>query len=137
LQNSEAVDTLAGLSKWSSPIVFDRLLEAYLFRLGDELGDGPTIRLLAYLHCQVWQALIGWDLTKFRVLQHNLRNTMLRRNLSLNVLELVDADIMSELLAVVMVRYRRSMDDAVSYHLALIKIAGHLKSTRYAAAPGR
>jgi hypothetical protein len=47
------------------------------------------------------------------------------------VLELVDADIMSELLAVVMMRYRRSMDDAVNYHLALIKIAGHLKSIRY------
>lgn len=137
MRNTEAVDALAGLSEWSSPIIFDRLLEAYQFRLGDELGDGPTIRLLAYLHCQVWQALIGWDLAKYRVLQHNLRGTMLRRNLSLNVLELVDADIVSELLAVVMMRYRRSTDDAVSYHLALIKIAGHLKSTRYAAAPGR
>ena len=52
------------------------------------------------------------------------------------MLELVDADIMSELLAVVMMRYRRSMDDAVSYHLALLEIAGHLKSTRYAEAPG-
>jgi hypothetical protein len=37
----------------------------------------------------------------------------------------------------VMMRHRRSMDDAMSYHLALIKIAGHLKSNRYAAAPGR
>ena len=137
MQNAEAVDALAGLSEWSSPIIFDRLLEAYQFRLGDELGDGPTIRLLAYLHCQVWQALIGWDLARFRVLQLNLRSTLLRRNLSLNVLEMVDADIMSELLAVVMLRYRRSTDDAVSYHLALIKIAGHLKSTRHAAAPGR
>ena len=137
MRNTEAVDALAGLSEWSSPIIFDRLLEAYQFRLGDELGDGPTIRLLAYMHCQVWQALIGWDLAKFQVLQHNLRNTLLRRNLSLDVLELVDADIISELLAIVMMRYRRSPDDAVSYHLALIKIAGHLKSTRYAAAPGR
>jgi hypothetical protein len=134
---TEAVDALAGLSEWSSPIIFDRLLDAYRFRLGDELGDGPTIRLLVYLHCQVWQALIGWDLMKFRVLQLNLRNTLLRRNLSLNVLEMVDADIMSELLAVVMVRYRRSMGDAMSYHLALIKIAGHLKSTRSVAAPAR
>jgi hypothetical protein len=137
LRNAEAVDGLAGLSEWSSPIVFDRLLEAYRFRLGDELGDGPTIRLLVYLHCQVWQALIGGDLAKFRVLRHNLRSTMRRRNLSLNVVELVDADIMSELLAVVMMRYRRSTDDAVSYHLALLEIAGRLKSTRYAAAPGR
>jgi len=66
----------------------------------------------------------------------NLRDTLLRRNLSLDVLELVDADIVSELLAIVMMRYRRSMDDAVSYHLALIKVAGHLKSIRYAEAPG-
>ena len=133
---AEAVDALAGLSKWSSPIIFDRLLDAYQFRLGDDLGDGPTIRLLAYMHCQVWQALIGWDLARFRVLQDKLRSTLIRRNLSLNVLEMVDADILSELLKVVMVRYRRSMDDAVSYHMALIKIAGHLKSTRYAEAPG-
>jgi hypothetical protein len=137
LQKAEAVDALVDLSEWSSPIIFDRLLEAYQFRLGDELGDGPTIRLLAFLHCQVWQALIGWDLTKFRVLQHNLRSMLLRRNLSLNVLEMVDADIMSELLAIVMMRYRRSMDDSMSYHLALIKIAGHLKSIRYGAAPAR
>ena len=130
-------DALAGLSDWSSPIVFDRLLDAYRFRLEDQLGDGPTIRLLAYLHGQVWQALIGSDLAKFRVLQHKLRNTLLRRNLNLDVLEMVDADIMSELLAIVMMRHRRSMDDAMSYHLALIKIAGHLKSNRYAAAPGR
>jgi len=134
LRNAEAIDALAGFSEWSSPIIFDRLLDAYQFRLGDELGDGPTIRLLAYMHCQVWQALIGWDLARFRVLQDKLRSTLIRRNLSLNVLEMVDADIMSELLAVVMVRYRRSMDDAVSYHLALLEIAGHLKSTRYAAA---
>jgi hypothetical protein len=64
-------DALAGLSDWSSPIIFDRLLDAYRFRLGDELGDGPTIRLLAYLHCQGWQALVGSDLARFRVLQHN------------------------------------------------------------------
>ncbi len=130
MQNAEAFDALADLSEWSSPIIFDRLLYAYQFRLGDELGDGPTIPLLAYMNCQVWQALIGWDLAKFRVPKHNLRSTLLRRDLSLSLLELVDADIMSELLAVVMMRYRRSMDDAVSYHLALIKIAGHLKSTR-------
>jgi hypothetical protein len=136
LRNAEAVDALAGLSELSSPIIFDRLLDAYQFRLADELGDGPTIRLLAYMHCQVWQALIGWDLAKFQVLRHNLRNTLVRRNLSLDVLEMVDADIISELLAIVMMRYRGSMDDALSYHLALLEIAGHLKSARYAEAPG-
>jgi hypothetical protein len=36
-----------------------------------------------------------------------LRNTLRRRNLSLDVLEMVDADIMSELLAIVMMRHRR------------------------------
>ena len=55
-------------------------------------------------------------------------------SLTLDSLAEVDAEIMVELLEVVVSRYNRSQRTAVSYHLALLELAGRLRpGTRIAA----
>jgi len=117
------------LQQWSEPLIFDRLFVAYrkLVR-NDDLARGLT-----RLHARVWRALIGGDLSGFDLLRKTLVDALRHCSLTLDHLAEVDAEIMTELLDVVISRYNRSHRTARAYHLALMQLAGHLGPARVAA----
>jgi hypothetical protein len=72
---------------------------------------------------------------KFATQRRNLIDFLARRDFSWDGLDLVDAEVMTDLLENVMSSYGQSMHSAIGHHLALIKLAGRLKSARYAPQP--
>jgi len=127
--SAAAAEGLSGLLEWSEPIIFDRLYAAYRAQIG-ETGDSWK---MARLHCRVWRAMISGDMVAFEALRRDLIEALALRHLALDNLADADAQIMVELLEVVMTRYQRSMRTARGYHLALIELAGRLAPTQSAA----
>lgn len=122
MMNAEAAVGLSGFLEWSEPVIFDRLLEAYQAHL----GPGVTPRRLARLHARTWRALILGDMPKYDALRWDLVEALDDSPLDLEDLADADAQILVELLDIVMSRYQRSMRTAKGYHLALIALAGRL-----------
>ena len=83
-------------------------------------------RGLTRLHARVWRALIDGDMASFEALRETLVSALEHCDLTLNHLAEVDAEIMIELLDVVISRYNRSQRTARAYHLALMQLAGRL-----------
>jgi hypothetical protein len=119
----------SGLQQWSEPLIFDRLFSVYVKLISDDI----LARALTRLHAPVWRALIGGDMSSFEALRETLVSALQHSSLTLNHLAEVDAEIMIELLDVVISRYNRSHRTARAYHLALMQLAGRLGPTRVAA----
>jgi hypothetical protein len=120
--NADAITGLSGFLEWSDPVIFDRLLDAYQSRI----GVGALPRKLARLHARAWRELISGDMAKFEARRWDLVDALEECRLDLDDVADADADILVELLDVVMTRYQRSMRTAKAYHLALIALAGRL-----------
>jgi hypothetical protein len=112
--NASTADGFAGLLQWSDPIIFDRMLEAY----GAQTSDLKIVWRLARLHARVWRAMIEGD---FRAVDN-------RRNAE------ADARTLRELLTVVVDRFHRMPRVSMSYHLALLELAGRLTPVKPALA---
>jgi hypothetical protein len=123
MSNGEMVaQGLAGLQEWSDPIVFDRLLELYVKRL----GAGAPAWTVARLHARSWRAAISGDSERFETVRFDLTNALNEHRLDEADAADADAEILAELLDIVMARCHRSARTARSYHLALIAVAGRL-----------
>jgi hypothetical protein len=122
MMNADAALGLSGFLEWSEPVIFDRLVATYQAHL----GLGPLPRKLARLHSRTWRALILGDMAKFDALRWDLVEALDETTLDLENLADADAQILDELLDIVMARYQRSMRTAKAYHLALIALAGRL-----------
>jgi hypothetical protein len=129
MPTTDPSEGFSGLQQWSEPLIFDRLFDAYSKLLSDDL----LARGLTRLHARVWRALIGGDLGAFEALRETLVSALDHCSLTLNQLAEVDAEIMIELLDVVISRYNRSQRTARAYHLALMQLAGRLGPARVAA----
>jgi hypothetical protein len=129
MPTTDPSEGFSGLQQWSEPLIFDRLFDAY----SKLLSDDRLARGLTRLHAQVWRALIGGDLGAFEALRETLVSALDHCSLTLNQLAEVDAEIMIELLDVVISRYNRSQRTARAYHLALMQLAGRLGPARVAA----
>ncbi len=119
----------SGLQQWSEPLIFDRLFSAYSRVVANE----GVARALTRLHARVWRALILGDMPGFEAMRETLVDALEHCSLTLNHLAEVDAEIMIELLDVVITRYNRSHRTARAYHLALMQLAGRLGPARAAA----
>jgi len=113
---------LSGLLEWSDPIIFDRLREAYSHSVADPLAG----RRLARLHARVWRALISGEMHAFEMLRRDLVAALAAQGLDLDCLADADSRTMTELLEIVVTRFRRSRRVARGYHLALTELAGRL-----------
>ena len=122
MPTTDPSEGFSGLQLWSEPLIFDRLHSAY-FKL---LDDEELARGLTRLHARVWRALINGDMAGFAALRETLVSALEHCSLTLNHLAEVDAEIMAELLDVVISRYNRSHRTARAYHLALMELAGRL-----------
>jgi hypothetical protein len=129
MPTTDPSEGFSGLQQWSEPLIFDRLFDAY----SKLLSDDRLARGLTRLHARVWRALIGGDLGAFEALRETLVSALDHCSLTLNQLAEVDAEIMIELLDVVISRYNRSQRTARAYHLALMQLAGQLGPARVAA----
>jgi hypothetical protein len=119
----------AGLKQWSDPVIYDQLIAAYR----KLISDRELARNLTRLHARVWRALIRGDMEELEDMRETLVGALHPCNLTLDHLAEVDSEIMIELLDVVMARYSRSHRAARAYHLALMELAGRLRSMRLAA----
>jgi hypothetical protein len=119
----------SGLKQWSEPVIYDRLAAAH-YKL---ISDRELARDLTRLHARVWRALIACDMENFEELRQTLVAALEPCSLTLDHLAEVDGEIMTELLDVVMARYKSSHRTARAYHLALMELAGRLRPTRLAA----
>jgi hypothetical protein len=119
---ADAALGLSGFLEWSEPVIFDRLVDAYKAHL----GPGPMPRKLARLHASTWRALISGDMARYDALRWDLVEALDESPLDLDDLADADAQILVELLDIVMSRYQRSRQTAKGYHLALIALAGRL-----------
>ena len=119
---SSASDGLSGLLQWSAPVIFDRLCVAYAGRLSESSASWR----LARLHSRVWRALISGEMENFDRLRSELVGELTAVGLSLDDLAEADAQTMSELLEIVIARFRRSPRLSHGYHLALIQLASRL-----------
>ena len=129
MPTTDPSEGFSGLQQWSEPLIFDRLFSAYCKLVDD---DGLS-RSLTRLHARVWRALIAGDMTSFAALRETLVSALEHCSLTLDHLAEVDAEIMTELLDVVISRYNRSHRTARAYHLALMELAGRLAPGRAAA----
>jgi len=120
--NADAAVGLSGFLEWSEPVIFDRLRDGYQARI----GAGPAPWKLARLHARAWRALISGDMVKFEALRWDLADALDEFHLDIDDVAEADAQILVELLDIVMTRYQRSMQTAKGYHLALIALAGRL-----------
>ena len=122
MPTTDPSEGFSGLQLWAEPLIFDRLHSAY-FKL---LDDEQLTRGLTRLHARVWRALINGDMASFAALRETLVSALEYCGLTLDHLAEVDAEIMTELLDVVISRYNRSHRTAKAYHLALMELAGRL-----------
>lgn len=120
--NPDAADGYTGLLEWADPIIFDRMLEAY----GADSGDLKVVWRLARLHARAWRALIEGDLKAFEKRRFDLLDALADGNLDLDRVAEADARTLHELLAVVVDRFHRTPRMSMSYHLALLELAGRL-----------
>jgi hypothetical protein len=111
-----------GLMEWSDPVIYDRLQIIYQSKLGD-LGEA---RNLALLHAKIWRALISGEYESFAELRQELVRALQSAFLTLEDFAAADADILVELLEIVVARFQRSQRTAVGYHLALIELSRHV-----------
>ena len=127
--DDRSVRGICGLQQWAEPLIFDRLSSAYRNIIPDE----GLARGLTRLHARVWRALINGDMNEFGEMRETLVVALEHCSLTLDHLAEVDAEIMIELLDVVISRYNRSHRTARAYHLALMELAGRLGPARAAA----
>ena len=127
--NADAALGLSGFLEWSEPVIFDRLRDGYQARI----GAGPAPWKLARLHARAWRALMSGEMAKFEALRWDLADALDEFHLDIDDVAEADAQILVELLDIVMTRYQRSMRTAKGYHLALIALAGRLSPSSRAA----
>jgi len=126
--NSTASDGLSGLLEWSEPVIFDRLRDAYASRV----SDAGIAWALARLHARVWRALISGDHVRFDNSRRELVASLATVGLTLDHLADADDQTMTELLEIVIARFRRSPRVSQGYHLALMQIASQLTPAKAA-----
>ena len=119
----QTADGLAGLLEWSGPVIFDRLLLAYVRCL----GRNERTQQLAKLHGRVWRALLMGDLAQFETLRNELVERLASAGLTLDHLADADNQTMAELVDIVIARFRRSPRASHGYHMALLQVAGQLR----------
>ena len=122
MPSGDVAEGLAGLQAWSEPIIFDRLLDVYRLRV----GLGAHAWSLARLHARTWRTAIAGDFDGFEAARSALGDALPEYRLSGDDVAVADAEILVELLDVVMARFQRSASTARAYHLALIALAGRL-----------
>ena len=120
--NDAIAEGSKGLLEWSEPVIFDRLLTIY----NERLGRAAASRDLAAAHAKVWRALIAGEHGLFVSQRDALVAALSTQGMTLDDFASVDAEILVELLQIVVARFQRSQRTAMGYHLALMELSRHV-----------
>ncbi len=124
--NANPADGYAGLLQWSDPIIFDRMLEAY----GASVSDLKVVWRLARLHSRVWRAMIEGDFRAVDNRRGELIGALEQEDVELDTVADADARTLRELLTVVVDRFHRMPRVSLSYHMALLELAGRVQPAK-------
>jgi hypothetical protein len=124
--NTNTADGYAGLLQWSDPIIFDRMLEAY----GASVSDLKVVWRLARLHSRVWRAMIEGDFRAVDSRRNELIGALEQEDVELDTVADADARTLRELLTVVVDRFHRMPRVSLSYHMALLELAGRVQPVK-------
>jgi hypothetical protein len=120
--NPQTNEGLTGLLEWSGPVIHDRLRLTYQARVSDPL----TALRLCRLHASVWRALLSGNMGAFEFRRSQLLLQLDPAGLTIDDVAEADHDTMTELLEIVIARFRRSPRLSQGYHLALLQLASLL-----------
>ena len=121
--NPQTNEGLSGLLEWSGPVIHDRLRIVYQTRIRDPL----TVARLCRLHASVWRALLSGNMDSFESRRAELVLQLVHVGLTLDHVADADSETMTELLEIVIARFRRSPRTSQGYHLALLQLASFLR----------
>lgn len=122
-QLSEQDPTVLAGFKWSKSIVADVLRRHY----PEQIPDGSSKERLLSLHLYFWRVLVFGSEALSRRQRHTLVAAAFEAGLNSDFLSGVDAEVMTELLEVILRRYRATPLDARRYHLLLLSVAARLR----------
>jgi hypothetical protein len=111
---------------WSESIIADVLHRRYPDEAGSKVSAVENERLLL-LHLYFWKALIFGSEALGQKQRHALVNAAYEAGIDTAFLADVDDDIITELLEVVLRRFRTTPLEARRYHLLLMSVAGRLR----------
>jgi len=120
--NDAIAEGSRGLLEWSEPVIFDRLLTIY----DERLNRAAEVRGLAAAHAKVWRALIAGEHRAFAAQRDALVAALSAHGMTLDDFASADAEILVELLQIVVARFQRSQRTAMGYHLALMELSRHV-----------
>jgi len=126
--NTQTNEGFSGLLEWSGPVIHDRLRLVYQARLADPL----TVARLCRLHASVWRELLCGKMDAFEARRADLVLQLVQVGLTLEDVADADSETMSELLEIVIARFRRSPRTSQGYHLALLQLASFLRPSQAA-----
>jgi hypothetical protein len=126
--NPQTNEGLSGLLEWSGPVIHDRLRLVYQERIYDPL----TVARMSRLHASVWRALLAGDMDAFESRRADLALQLTQVGLTLDHVADADTETMTELLEIVIARFRRSPRTSQGYHLALLQLASFLRPSQAA-----
>lgn len=109
--------------KWSESIIADVLQRLY----AERIAAGPTQERLLSLHLYFWKVLIFGSEPLSRRQRHTLIAAAYEAGFDSGFLSDFDAEVMNELLEIILRRYRATPLDARKFHLLLLSVSARLR----------
>ncbi len=119
------------LTEWSQPIVADHLSELYAYHLG---LNHPSLRIFVIQHARIWHNILSEQINQAQTTRGELNKTLRMSHLTAALADTIDAEMLDELMSVVMARFHRSPRLAREYSIILLRAAASLADQRYVAA---
>jgi hypothetical protein len=119
------------LMEWSHPVIADHLAELYAYHLG---LNHPSLRVYVVQHTRVWAFILADQIDQAHQARGELLKLLKISHLSAALLDAINAEMLDELMSVVMARFHRSPRMAREYSIILLRAAASLADQRYVAA---
>lgn len=118
------------IDHWSAPLIADSIYEAYEKALG---GKSDLSQSLGRQHCRLWRNLLANDLKRARQAKIDLVTLSRLAHLDVAALDVIDADVLENLLDVILRRSAGGRETARVDGNALVRAAATLGEIRRAA----
>lgn len=118
------------IARWSEPLVADHIYGAYEHWLGGQCDESES---LGRRHCRLWRSLLSGDTQSARWARSDLVEHARLSDAGEDILEAIDAAVMSELLQVILRRSPNARAESRMDGMALMQAAAALGGIRVAA----
>jgi hypothetical protein len=118
------------IARWSEPLVADHIYGAYEHWLGGKCDGSEE---LGRRHCRLWRNLLSGDIQRARQTRGDLLKHARLADAGEEILEAIDAAVLSELLHVILRRSQSALEESRVDGMALMQAASALGGIRSAA----